>query len=93
MAVNPTFLTLQSRGTIAIPPAVRRRLGLDRPGAQVELVERDDGVLELRPHVPAQVIPLSAADSLMVAELLLNPPEPNERLRKLLEDRSIESAT
>jgi AbrB family looped-hinge helix DNA binding protein len=91
-AMTSTFLTLQSRGTIAIPPAVRRRLGLDRPGAQVEMVEREDGVLELRPYVPAQVIPLSAADSALVADLLLNPPEPNERLRKLLEDRSLASS-
>lgn len=45
------FLALQSRGLLALPPEVRRRYGLDRPGAQVELVERDDGVIELRPHV------------------------------------------
>ena len=85
MAVNPTFLTLQSRGTIAIPPAVRRRLGLDRPGAQVEMVEREDGVLELRPHVPMPVIVLDAIDSAFVANLLLNPPGPNEHLRKAME--------
>jgi hypothetical protein len=46
------FLTMQSRGVLALPPEVRRRWHLDRPGAQVELVEREDGVLELRPHVP-----------------------------------------
>ena len=38
-----------------MPTALRRKYGLDRPGAQVEIVERDDGVIELRPHmaVPA----------------------------------------
>jgi bifunctional DNA-binding transcriptional regulator/antitoxin component of YhaV-PrlF toxin-antitoxin module len=86
-----TFLTLQARGTLAIPPAVRRRLGLDRPGAQVEMVEREDGVLELRPHVPMPVIPLSARDSKFVAELLLNPPEPNEKLRRAMEEHRLDS--
>lgn len=49
------FLTMQARGVLALPPEVRRRWHLDRPGAQVELVERPDGVLELHPHlaVPA----------------------------------------
>jgi antitoxin MazE len=36
---------------IAIPPAIRRHFGLDRPGAQVEVVERD-GEIVLRPHIP-----------------------------------------
>ena len=43
--------TARSRGVIAIPSAIRRQLGLDRPGAQVELIERD-GEIVLRPHVP-----------------------------------------
>lgn len=30
---------------------MRARHGLDSPGAQVEVIERDDGVIELRPHV------------------------------------------
>ena len=45
------FVAVQKRGTIALPPGVRKRFGLDRPGAQVELVERD-GEIVLRPHVP-----------------------------------------
>jgi AbrB family looped-hinge helix DNA binding protein len=45
------FVTVQSRGVIAIPSAIRRQLGLDRPGAQVEVIERD-GEIVLRPHVP-----------------------------------------
>ena len=45
------FLTVQGRGTVALPPALRSRMGLDSPGAQVEVNEREDGVLELRPTV------------------------------------------
>jgi AbrB family looped-hinge helix DNA binding protein len=45
------FVTVQARGVIAIPPALRRQFGLDRPGAQVEVLERD-GEIVLRPHVP-----------------------------------------
>jgi bifunctional DNA-binding transcriptional regulator/antitoxin component of YhaV-PrlF toxin-antitoxin module len=43
------FLSVQGRGAVALPPTLRRRYHLDRPGAQVEVTERDDGVLELRP--------------------------------------------
>jgi AbrB family looped-hinge helix DNA binding protein len=51
MKSESTFVTIQSRGVIAIPSAIRRQLGLDRPGAQVEVIERD-GEIVLRPHVP-----------------------------------------
>lgn len=47
-----TYVTLQGRGTLALPADVRRRHQLDEPGAQVEVVERDDGVIELHPQVP-----------------------------------------
>ncbi len=49
------FVNMQGRGVIALPAQLRRRFGLDRPGAQVEVVARDDGVIELHPHlaVPA----------------------------------------
>lgn len=50
--MSETFLTVQSRGTVALPPQVRHRLSLDRPGAQVRLVERPDGVIELHPVIP-----------------------------------------
>jgi len=43
-------VTVQSRGLIAIPTAIRRHLGLDKPGAQVEVIEREGEVI-LRPHV------------------------------------------
>ncbi len=46
-----TFVTVQARGTLALPADVRRRHHLDQPGTQVEVVERADGVLELHPQV------------------------------------------
>lgn len=46
-----TFVTVQTRGTLALPADVRRRHQLDKPGAQVEVVEREDGVIELHPQV------------------------------------------
>lgn len=45
------FLTMQSRGTVALPPGLRKKYALDRPGAQVEITEREDGVIEIRPLV------------------------------------------
>jgi AbrB family looped-hinge helix DNA binding protein len=46
------YLGVQRLGVIALPAEVRRRLHLDEPGAQVEVIEREDGVLELRPALP-----------------------------------------
>jgi len=46
------YVAVQARGVVALPAEVRRRLHLDEPGAQVEITERDDGVLELRPSLP-----------------------------------------
>lgn len=44
------FVTLSaSRGSITLPAEVRHRHRLDEPGAQVEIVERGDGVIELHP--------------------------------------------
>ena len=51
MSTRPTFVSVQARGVVAIPPDIRRRLGLDRPGSQVEIIERE-GEIVLRPHVP-----------------------------------------
>ena len=50
--MSSTYVTVQGRGTLALPADLRRRYGLDEPGAQVEVVEREDGVIELHPHVP-----------------------------------------
>ena len=41
-----------SRGSITLPADVRHRHHLDEPGAQVEVVERPDGVIELHPLLP-----------------------------------------
>lgn len=49
------YVTVQSRGVMALPAEIRRRFHLDEPGAQVEITERDDGVLELRPALPVPV--------------------------------------
>jgi hypothetical protein len=46
------FVAMQGRGLLALPAVLRRRYRLDEPGAQVEITERPDGVLELRPHLP-----------------------------------------
>ena len=46
------YVAVQSRGTVALPAALRRRLRLDEPGAQIELIEGDDGRIELRPVLP-----------------------------------------
>jgi bifunctional DNA-binding transcriptional regulator/antitoxin component of YhaV-PrlF toxin-antitoxin module len=48
----PVYVSVQTRGTLALPAGIRRRHHLDEPGAQVEIVEREDGVIELHPHVP-----------------------------------------
>ena len=45
------LLTVQARGTVALPADLRRRLHLDQPNAQIELVENDDGRVELIPVV------------------------------------------
>lgn len=58
------FAAVQPRnGTITIPAAIRRKFGLDKPGAQVEIVIRD-GEIVLLPHVavPADQAWFWAAD-------------------------------
>ncbi len=44
------FVSIQAGGTLAIPLALRRRYGLDRPGAQVEIIDAGDGLI-VRPKV------------------------------------------
>ncbi len=50
--IEHRYLGIQGRGTIALPIDVRRRLHLDQPGAQLEMTERADGVIELRAALP-----------------------------------------
>ena len=45
-------VSVQSRGTIALPADLRRRLHLDEPGAQVQIIEHEDGKVELQPMLP-----------------------------------------
>lgn len=52
MEARTTFITVQKRGVISLPPDLRKRHHLNEVGAQVELAEREDGVIELRPKVP-----------------------------------------
>jgi hypothetical protein len=49
------YLTVQKRGVISLPASLRRRYHLDEAGAQVQLSERSDGVLELRPQATIPV--------------------------------------
>ena len=49
---EPHYVAVQKRGLISLPADVRKRHHLDEPGAQVEVAEREDGVIELRAHVP-----------------------------------------
>ncbi len=46
------YVGVQRRGLIALPSELRHRLHLDEPGAQLEITERTDGVIELRPALP-----------------------------------------
>jgi bifunctional DNA-binding transcriptional regulator/antitoxin component of YhaV-PrlF toxin-antitoxin module len=49
------YAAVQGRGTVALPAELRRKYRLDEPGAQLEIIERDDGVIELRPTLPVPV--------------------------------------
>jgi len=58
LCVKTHLLSVQSRGTVALPADLRRRLHLDRPDAQIKLVEQDDGRIEL---VPVVTVPADQA--------------------------------
>ena len=45
------LVTLQKRGTIALPSATRRRYHMEPGTTQLRVVEREDGVIELHPMV------------------------------------------
>ncbi len=46
------YVSLQRRGVFALPAELRARLHLDEPGVQLEVTEREDGVVELRAALP-----------------------------------------
>lgn len=46
------FVTVRSRGTVALPVDLRHRLHLDEPGAQLQIIEQEDGRIELRAVLP-----------------------------------------
>jgi hypothetical protein len=50
------YIGVQRRGVFALPADMRKRHHLDEPGAQLLVIEREDGVLELHPQlaVPAE---------------------------------------
>lgn len=50
--VQEYHLAMQQRGVLTLPSELRKRHHLDKPGAQVRVVERADGVLELHPELP-----------------------------------------
>ena len=52
LCVKTHFLTVQSRGTVALPVDLRQRLHLNEPGAQLQIIEQEDGRIELRPVLP-----------------------------------------
>lgn len=52
------LLSIQSRGTVALPADFRRRFHLDGEDAQVRLIEREDGGIEL---VPVVAVPADQA--------------------------------
>ena len=46
------YVAVQARGTVALPADLRRRLHLDEPGAQIQIIEGVYGRIELRPVLP-----------------------------------------
>lgn len=54
MTTFHAFVALQGRGVLSLPKELRERYGLDQPGAQVEITERPDGTLELKPTLPVR---------------------------------------
>jgi antitoxin MazE len=52
LCMKTHFVTVQSRGTVALPVSLRERLHLNEPGAQLQIIEQEDGRVELRPVLP-----------------------------------------
>ena len=56
-----TTLMLSKRGTLTLPPEIRRKLGLDKVSNPMVLVEERDGGLFLQPAVALPVRDLPKA--------------------------------
>jgi antitoxin MazE len=56
--VHGHIVALQGRGVLTLPAELRRRHHLDEPGAQVSIVETEDGRIEL---IPLALVPASQA--------------------------------
>jgi bifunctional DNA-binding transcriptional regulator/antitoxin component of YhaV-PrlF toxin-antitoxin module len=65
-----TTLTLNKRGGITLPPAIRRRLGLDRLENPLLVVEERDGGVFLHPAtaMPVRDIPAETIQSWIRAD-------------------------
>ena len=63
--INMTTLTLNKRGGITLPPAIRRRMGLDRMDNPLIVVEERDGGVFLHPAaaMPVRDIPAGTIQS------------------------------
>ena len=59
----PVHVTVRARGAIVLPIESRRRLGLEEPGAVLEVRERDDGVIELWPVELSTRVEAAARDA------------------------------
>lgn len=59
-----TIIPVSKRGTVTLPPALRRRFGLDRMENPLILLEERNGELILRPAaaVPTREIPLDVIE-------------------------------
>jgi bifunctional DNA-binding transcriptional regulator/antitoxin component of YhaV-PrlF toxin-antitoxin module len=65
-----TTLTLNKRGGITLPPAIRRRLGLDRLENPLLVVEERDGGVFLHPAtaIPVRDLPVETIQSWIRAD-------------------------
>jgi len=57
-AMKTYLVSVRSRGTLALPADLRRRLHLDGPESQVRLIDHGDGRVEL---VPVVAVPADQA--------------------------------
>ena len=57
-------IPMSKRGTVTLPPALRRKFGLDRMDNPLVIIEERDGELILRPAaaVPVRDLPKSVID-------------------------------